>query len=73
VLSDGEVVRADSVVLAVGHSARALYDKLLARSIQIEAKPIAVGFRVEHPQSIINQIQYGEVRSGYLSYVYYVY
>lgn len=49
----------DHVVLAVGHSARGLYERLLAYGVPMEQKPFAVGFRVEHPQALINEIQYG--------------
>jgi uncharacterized FAD-dependent dehydrogenase len=49
----------DAVVLATGHSARDTYEKLHASGVQLEAKGFAVGFRVEHPQKIINKIQYG--------------
>lgn len=51
---------ADYVVLAVGHSARNLYRALHHDyGVQLTAKPIAAGFRVEHPQELINSIQYG--------------
>jgi uncharacterized protein len=58
-LSDGAKVAADRVVLAVGHSSGEMYEHLLASGVQLEAKPMAMGFRVEHPQALINQIQYG--------------
>ena len=58
-LSDSRKLDADICVLAVGHSARKLYTKLENKGIIIECKPIAVGFRVEHPQDVINKIQYG--------------
>lgn len=48
----------DAVVLATGHSARDIYRLLHAKGIRIEAKPFALGVRVEHPQPIIDQIQY---------------
>ena len=59
VLRDGERVEADRVVMAVGHSAREMYQWLAARGVACEAKPFAVGFRVEHRQRQINEIQYG--------------
>lgn len=62
-LSTGEKVNADFVVLAVGHSARQLYRRLQESEVALVAKPIAVGFRIEHPQELINQIQYGDVFS----------
>ncbi|MBK8968920.1 MAG: FAD-dependent oxidoreductase [Lewinellaceae bacterium] len=49
---------ADAVVLATGHSARDIYRLLHARGIAIEAKPFALGVRVEHPQALIDEIQY---------------
>jgi len=49
----------DAVVLATGHSARDVYEKLHENGVQLEAKGFAVGFRVEHPQKLINKIQYG--------------
>ena len=48
----------DDVVLATGHSARDIYYLLHAKNIKIEAKPFAIGVRVEHPQELINKIQY---------------
>eukprot|EP00899_Mesostigma_viride_P021265 jgi/Mesvir1/2913/Mv13983-RA.1 len=54
-----DVVKADAVVLAVGHSAREVYTTLLQQGVHLEAKDFAVGFRVEHPQSLIDEIQYG--------------
>jgi uncharacterized FAD-dependent dehydrogenase len=49
----------DAVVLATGHSARDVYEQLHQAGVQLEAKGFAVGFRVEHPQRVINKIQYG--------------
>lgn len=49
---------ADAVVLATGHSARDIYRLLHAKGIRIEAKPFALGVRVEHPQPLIDRIQY---------------
>jgi uncharacterized FAD-dependent dehydrogenase len=51
---------ADAFVLATGHSARDVYESLHASGVQLEAKGFAVGFRVEHPQPLINQIQLGQ-------------
>eukprot|EP00891_Asterochloris_glomerata_P009393 jgi/Astpho2/9393/fgenesh1_pm.00145_%23_3_t len=59
-LRDGELLRASAVVLAVGHSARAMYNTLHQRGVAMTAKPFAVGFRVEHPQAVIDSIQYGQ-------------
>lgn len=54
----GETIDCDRLLLAVGHSARALYRSLLTQGVALEAKPFAVGYRVEHPQALINEIQY---------------
>ena len=48
----------DSLVLATGHSARDIYELLHENGIELEAKPFAMGFRIEHPQELINDIQY---------------
>ena len=68
VLEDGEHLSAEVVVLAVGHSSRPFYETLMKRGFQIKPKEIAVGFRIEHPQELINHIQYGsfaeKVESG---------
>ncbi|HUG24149.1 NAD(P)/FAD-dependent oxidoreductase, partial [Piscinibacter sp.] len=58
-LADGEQLRADHVVLAVGHSARDTFAMLHARGVFLEAKPFSVGFRIEHPQSLIDAARFG--------------
>jgi uncharacterized protein len=55
---DGQTLKADSVILATGHSARDVFRLLHSKGILIEAKPFALGVRVEHPQSLIDSIQY---------------
>ena len=55
--SETEMVRADHVVLAIGHSARDLYRDLVEAGVPLQPKGFAVGFRVEHPQQLINDIQ----------------
>lgn len=60
-LSDGTEVPAARVVLAVGHSARDMYEHLVGLEVAITPKPFAMGFRIEHPQEIIDAIQYGTV------------
>ena len=50
----------DEVVLATGHSARDVYESLHSADVKLEPKGFACGFRIEHPQKIINQIQYGD-------------
>ncbi|MBK6925685.1 NAD(P)/FAD-dependent oxidoreductase [Thermomonas sp.] len=58
-LANGEQLRADHVVLALGHSARDTFAMLHARGVFLEAKPFSVGFRIEHPQSLIDQARFG--------------
>jgi len=58
-LADGRRLPCDRLVLAPGNSARELYELFAARSWPIEAKSFAVGFRAEHPQPLIDRIQYG--------------
>ncbi|ONK78852.1 uncharacterized protein A4U43_C01F230 [Asparagus officinalis] len=66
--SDGQNLFYDAVVLAVGHSARDVYEMLLQHHVDLIPKDFAVGLRIEHPQELINSIQYselaGEVRVG---------
>lgn len=58
---------ADAVILATGHSARDIFHLLKRRSIFIEPKPFALGVRVEHPQALIDEIQYRQrVRNEFL-------
>jgi len=56
--SDGNNFEGDAVVLATGHSARDIFYLLHDKNIKIEAKPFALGVRAEHPQELINNIQY---------------
>jgi len=58
VTSDGNMLEADAVVLATGHSARDIFLMLHEKKIGIEFKPFALGVRVEHPQSLIDSVQY---------------
>ena len=58
-LRDGERVDATHVILALGHSARDLYERLAHDGVLMTPKAFAVGFRVEHPQALIDEIQYG--------------
>lgn len=55
---DGSRIEASAVILATGHSARDIYELLHRRSILLEAKPFAMGVRVEHRQELIDRIQY---------------
>jgi hypothetical protein len=59
-LADGERISADHVVLALGHSARDTFKMLHDRGVYIEPKPFSVGFRIEHPQSLIDQCRFGD-------------
>ncbi|KAL3788549.1 hypothetical protein ACHAW5_009395 [Stephanodiscus triporus] len=63
-LEPTKVFRGDAVVLATGHSARDVYYELHNLGVKLEAKGFAVGFRVEHPQPLINEIQYGKDWGG---------
>jgi uncharacterized FAD-dependent dehydrogenase len=62
-LESGEMIAADHIVLAVGHSARDVFEMLLARGVAIEAKPFSIGFRIEHPQSLIDKAKFGTSRA----------
>ncbi|MAB25478.1 MULTISPECIES: NAD(P)/FAD-dependent oxidoreductase [Pseudomonas] len=59
-LDNGEEIRSRYVVLALGHSARDSFRKLHERGVYVEAKPFAVGFRIEHPQSLIDKARLGK-------------
>ncbi|HVY73466.1 MAG TPA: FAD-dependent monooxygenase, partial [Puia sp.] len=56
--ADGDVFPADALILATGHSARDIFRLLAEKQLAIEAKPFALGVRVEHPQELINRMQY---------------
>jgi uncharacterized protein len=58
-LASGEYLASNHVVLAVGHSARDTFQMLFARGVYLEAKPFSVGFRVEHPQPLIDKTRFG--------------
>ena len=62
VLSDGSVVPTDHVVLAIGHSARDTYAMLARRGMAMRPKAFAIGTRIEHPQELIDAIQFGRVK-----------
>jgi uncharacterized protein len=59
-LSNGEIIHSSHVVLAVGHSARDTFKMLYERGVYVEAKAFSIGFRIEHPQSIIDNCQFGD-------------
>jgi uncharacterized protein len=56
--ADGNIFEADDFILATGHSARDIFELLHKKNILIEAKPFALGVRIEHPQILINNCQY---------------
>lgn len=58
-LAGGEFIAASHVVLAVGHSARDTFRMLHKRGVFMEAKPFSLGFRIEHPQSVIDRARFG--------------
>jgi uncharacterized FAD-dependent dehydrogenase len=60
VLASGETLHSQHIVLAVGHSARDTFQQLYQRGVYIEAKPFSVGFRIEHPQSLIDSCLFGD-------------
>ncbi len=57
-LQNGQEIQVNALILATGHSARDIYELLDKRGVQMEAKSFAMGVRVEHPQNIIDAIQY---------------
>jgi uncharacterized FAD-dependent dehydrogenase len=59
ILADGQHLAADHVILAVGHSARDTFQMLHRKGVYIEAKPFSIGFRIEHPQSLIDRCRFG--------------
>lgn len=59
-LSTGETLACKHVVLSVGHSARDTFEMLLDQGVYIEPKPFSIGFRVEHPQSVIDRARFGK-------------
>lgn len=58
VIQNGDIINAKKLILATGHSARDIFELLDRKKIFIEAKPFALGVRAEHPQSLIDSIQY---------------
>ena len=58
-LASGEELRADHVVLALGHSARDTFAMLHERGVFMEAKPFSIGYRIEHPQGVIDRARFG--------------
>src|SRR5258708_4654229 len=64
--ADGDTYNGSAVILATGHSARDIFHLLHQKKIAIAAKPFALGVRIEHPQNLIDTIQYGTGISAYL-------
>jgi uncharacterized FAD-dependent dehydrogenase len=58
-LSNGETIASKHIVLAIGHSARDTFEMLHKRGVYLEAKPFSIGFRIEHPQSLIDRNRFG--------------
>ena len=66
-LNGSTVMRGDDIIMATGHSARDIYHLLAENGVRLEYKPFAMGVRVEHPQELIDRIQYhGKPRGKYL-------
>lgn len=59
-LESGETIACKHVVLAIGHSARDSFQMLLDQGVYIEPKPFSIGFRIEHPQSVIDKARFGD-------------
>jgi len=59
-LSSGEKLLSRHIILAIGHSARDSFQMLLDQGVYIEPKPFSIGFRIEHPQSVIDKARFGE-------------
>ncbi len=59
VLENGERIATNHLVLAVGHSARDTFEMIYKRGVYVEAKPFSIGFRIEHPQSLIDRARHG--------------
>ena len=60
ILANGEQLRSDYVIFALGHSARDTFKMLYERGVFMEAKPFSIGFRIEHPQTLIDQARFGK-------------
>lgn len=63
-LANGQRYDFDAVILATGHSARDIYEMLWKQGVNLEAKTFAMGVRVEHPQALIDSIQYHQAQRG---------
>lgn len=65
-INGSEILDVENVILATGHSARDIFQLLVDKQIEVEAKPFALGIRIEHSQSFIDECQYGLVDRGSL-------
>lgn len=65
-INDKEILPCQVLVLAIGHSARDTFEMLYNKKVPMESKSFAVGFRIQHPQTMINSSQYGEADMDYL-------
>ncbi len=71
-LNNGDKIKTNRVILATGHSARSIFELFAQKNITIEAKPFALGVRAEHPQELIDSIQYHcDARGEFLPPAYY--
>lgn len=59
-LASGETLHSRHIILAIGHSARDTFQMLLDQGVYIEPKPFSIGFRIEHPQSVIDRARFGD-------------
>jgi uncharacterized FAD-dependent dehydrogenase len=59
ILANGEHIATDHLIMAIGHSARDTFRMIRDRGVYVEAKPFSIGFRIEHPQSLIDRSRYG--------------
>ncbi len=66
ILANGEQLKAQQVILALGHSARDTVKMLYERGVFMEAKPFSLGFRIEHPQKLIDQARFGSLAGNEL-------
>jgi uncharacterized FAD-dependent dehydrogenase len=67
ITQNGDAITANKIILATGHSARDIFELLHSKQVFLEAKPFAIGVRAEHPQALIDKIQYNcDYRGDYL-------
>ncbi len=59
-LVGGETIDTNHAIAATGHSAHSIWEKLHAHKVELESRPFAVGFRIEHPQDLIDEMRYGK-------------